>query len=170
MNQRAHHLGPSLPRGFSLVELMLALVIMAILAVTAVPLYSRYVERSRLAEAKTNLTALAMLLEQHNAIYGFYCPAAECGADNQDHTYTYAENDDGSVQSDTITSWLRFTPKQATDGKAVRYTYTVRANSNSSYLVTATPVEGRGAPMGSNGGALTLDQDGAKTHDNQSGW
>lgn len=45
-------------KGFTLVEILTAVVIVAILTVMAVPLYEKTIERSRLAEAQTVLTRL----------------------------------------------------------------------------------------------------------------
>jgi len=156
--------------GFTLTELMIVVGVVAILAVIAIPAYTRHVENAHRSEAEANLTALAMLLEQHNALYGLYCPEADCGADNAEHTYEYTEDDTGAVDSDTITAWLRFRPKQATDNAAVRYDYEIVARGGSEYTVRATPAAGRGAPQGKNGGVLTLNQDGAKSYDGEAGW
>jgi len=41
--------------GFTLLEIMIAVVIIGILAATAIPMYSSYVKKSRVAEAKTVL-------------------------------------------------------------------------------------------------------------------
>ncbi len=47
-------------KGFTLVEILTAVVIVAILTVMAVPLYEKTIERSRLAEAQTILNRLQM--------------------------------------------------------------------------------------------------------------
>ena len=51
--------------GFTLIELMVALVIVAILAAIALPNYSSYVQRGKLAEATSNLAAMRVLMEQY---------------------------------------------------------------------------------------------------------
>ena len=48
-----HHLNPTpRTRGFTLLELMLVVVVIAILATVAVPTYSEFVQRSRRSDAR----------------------------------------------------------------------------------------------------------------------
>jgi type IV pilus assembly protein PilE len=59
--------------GFTLIELMIVVVIVAILATIAVPVYSDYVRRSQLTEAFNNLSDLQVKMEQYfqdNRNYG----------------------------------------------------------------------------------------------------
>jgi type IV pilus assembly protein PilE len=68
-------------RGFTLIELMIVLVVAAVLAAIALPSYTDYVRRSKLAEAHANLADLRVKLEQFyqdNRNYG--STAATCGA------------------------------------------------------------------------------------------
>ena len=67
-------------KGFTLVELMIVVVIVGILASVAIPAYGDYVLRSKLTEAKTELSAARVRLEQFyqdNRSYG--STAATCG-------------------------------------------------------------------------------------------
>lgn len=50
--------------GFTLIELMIAVAIVALLAAIAVPNYNRYVEKSRRTDATTALTRIAGQLER----------------------------------------------------------------------------------------------------------
>ena len=52
-------------QGFSLIELMIALAIGAIIAAIAVPAYRDHILRARIPQATSTLSSLAMRLEQH---------------------------------------------------------------------------------------------------------
>ena len=51
--------------GFTLIEVMITVAVIAILAAVALPSYIEYVTRSRLVEAKTNLSDMRTRLEQY---------------------------------------------------------------------------------------------------------
>lgn len=59
-------------RGFSLIELMLAAVVIAILAVIAVPAYRGYVLRAHRTEGKDLLTRLAQAQERYYTAHNRY--------------------------------------------------------------------------------------------------
>lgn len=63
---------PSRNGGFTLVELMIAVVIIAILSAVALPQYSNYVMKSRRVEAKTALLELASRQERFFAVNNAY--------------------------------------------------------------------------------------------------
>ena len=52
-------------KGFTLVELMIAVVILAILAAIALPAYNDYVEEARLTSAKSSALSIKPYLEEH---------------------------------------------------------------------------------------------------------
>jgi type IV pilus assembly protein PilE len=52
-------------RGFTLIELMIAVVIVAILAAVALPNYNNYVRRGKIAEATANLSTMRVKMEQY---------------------------------------------------------------------------------------------------------
>ena len=58
--------------GFSLLELLIALAIMGILAVLAVPSYTKYLVKSRQADAKTQLVAIRQAQEIYRLQYATY--------------------------------------------------------------------------------------------------
>ena len=52
------------PRGFTLIELMIAIAIVAILAAVAIPSYSEYIRRGRITEAVSALSGMRVKMEQ----------------------------------------------------------------------------------------------------------
>ena len=52
-------------KGFTLIELMIVVVIAAVLASIALPIYTDYVKRGKAAEATTNLANLRVQMEQY---------------------------------------------------------------------------------------------------------
>ena len=92
-------------KGFTLIELMIALAIVAILVAISYPAYNDYVIKSRRAEAKRALVTAAQFLERNYSTQNTYLasststtplalPAAmtcapECGA-NQTHVIGYS--------------------------------------------------------------------------------
>jgi type IV pilus assembly protein PilE len=58
-------LGQNREAGFTLIEVMIVVVIIAVLGAVALPSYNDYILRSRLAEAYANLGDMAVKLEQY---------------------------------------------------------------------------------------------------------
>lgn len=70
--------------GFSLIELMIAVAIIGILAMVALPSYNDYIRRSALSEAFANMSDIRVKLEQfyqNNRAYGTAGQTPECGHD-----------------------------------------------------------------------------------------
>lgn len=65
--------------GFTLIEVMIAMAIVAVLAAVAVPLYNRYVVEALLPDAFNNLTALAQNLESFKEDNDTYVGACQAG-------------------------------------------------------------------------------------------
>lgn len=59
-------------RGFTLIELVIAMVITAVLAAIAIPAYSHYVLQARRTDAKTALLDLASLEERYFSVNNTY--------------------------------------------------------------------------------------------------
>jgi type IV pilus assembly protein PilE len=133
------NLAMPLPRrtihGFSLIELMVAVAIIAILAAVAMPVYTDYVRRSRLADASTGLATVRALMEQHfqnNRTYAtvgtFTTPcAATTGRTFGDFTISCV----GTLDATT------FTLQAVGSGPVSGFTYTI--NQNDVRATTAVP-------------------------------
>ncbi|MBI3566382.1 MAG: prepilin-type N-terminal cleavage/methylation domain-containing protein [Elusimicrobia bacterium] len=69
--------------GFTLLELIVVVLVIGILAATAVPQYARVVEKSRAAEAIAALNAIKGSQDRYLNKYGGYClgAVATCGLD-----------------------------------------------------------------------------------------
>ncbi|SFN15942.1 type IV pilin protein [Variovorax sp. OV329] len=63
-----------LSRGFSLVEILIVLAMVALLAAVALPMYDGHIRRARRAEARTALLQLAHRLEREATATGAYPP------------------------------------------------------------------------------------------------
>lgn len=109
-------------RGFSLIELMMAVAIAALLASVALPGYTQYVVRSRRVVAQGDLVGAAGAMERHFTLNGTYAGAA---AGTTFHASSPAQSGDAlyriSIQSSTAAAFtLRAEPvagsSQARDG------------------------------------------------------
>jgi len=118
------------PRGFTLIELMIAVVVVGILAKIAFGSYSASVQKSRRADAKAALMEISQQLERYYT---------------QQNTYATATLGSGGIYSST--------------SKNGYYTLAVPAASltASAYRITATPV---GAQTGDACGTFMLDEQG----------
>lgn len=68
-------------RGFTLIEVMVTVAIIAILAAIAVPSYNDYVTRSRLTEGASALSDLRVRMEQFYQDHRAYGSGVTCGLD-----------------------------------------------------------------------------------------
>ncbi|MBI5181931.1 MAG: prepilin-type N-terminal cleavage/methylation domain-containing protein [Nitrospirae bacterium] len=134
-------------KGFTLIELMVVIAIVAILAAVAIPVYTNYIYRANEAEATVNITGIRALEESWFAEYNRYCytagdcntataaadtccAAAPTGAlGNQKRTWADAELNNWSL--------IAFAPT----GNATYYTYAV---SSASAGVTSLTIGAQG--------------------------
>lgn len=128
---------PDRSGGFSLIELLIAVVIVGILAAIAVPSYQSHVIKASRAAAQTELLELASLQEK---IY------LNSNAYTANMTTAYTGNSTGGLGK---TSGL------TTDGK---YTLTV-VSPGQTYTITATPVAGKSQESDGN---ITISENGQR--------
>lgn len=128
--------------GFSLIELMVAVVIVGILAAIAMPSYSNYVIRGSRAAAQTELLEMASLQEK---IY------------LNSNAYTASVN---TAYNGTSAGGLGRTTGQTSDNK---YALAL-SGGGQTYTLTATPVAGTGQ---AGNGCLTIQENGMRQwHEN----
>lgn len=101
-------------RGFTLIELMIVLAVIAILTAIAIPAYSQWVEKSRRQDAEAALVELANYMERFYSNNGGYVDAA------------------GNAPTLPYTT----TPK---GGSNVYYTLALTNVTETTYKLTATP-------------------------------
>jgi type IV pilus assembly protein PilE len=109
--------------GFTLIELMIVVAILAILVSIAVPAYNDSITKSRRADAQGALTSFANAMERHFTTNG---------------TYEGAAGTSGSP-TDTGLPWI-FSQKSPVDGSTTYYTLGISAANASSYTLVAVAV------------------------------
>jgi len=112
-------------KGFSLIELMIALAIAAILTAIAMPAYNKYIARGKLAEAYSNMSSLQARMEQYYQDNRMYGTAAACGITPTASTnFTYACVT-GSCSGSPATSCQTFTVTATGRSGMTGFTFTV---------------------------------------------
>ena len=127
--------------GFSLIELMIAIVVVGILAAIGYPSFQEHVQTTKRAECAGGLVSLAGAMERHFTRNNTYLGAGASGAN------TGAP--DASVH----------TAQCPIDGGTATYNLTIQAATASTFEVRAAPT---GAQSGDKCGTLTLSNTGLK--------
>lgn len=122
-------------RGFTLLELMITVVVVAILASIAMPSYLRHIQSSRREMAKAALIDAAQKMESYYALNFSYVSAA-------------------SGTAPTI-----FSDKVPKDGTERYYTLTISGATRTDYKVIATPNDAQSSDICGN---LSIRRDGTK--------
>lgn len=126
-------------KGFTLVELMIVVAIVAILASIAYPSYSNHVIKTRRTDAQGNLLALANAMERHYT---------------QSNTYEGAANGGSDTGFPDASIYPSYSPLEGSDKY---YKLEILSASSTGFTITATPINGQ---IGD--GRLELDATGAK--------
>ncbi len=123
---------PNVPRhrGFTLIELVIAMVIVAILAALAIPSYSAYIRKSRRTDAKAALLDMASLEERYFTTNNTYSSTPS------DLGYTTG----AAVPFPVGSGYYNITSIAVV--AAVAPTSTTSVGTPASYTITATPVAG----------------------------
>jgi type IV pilus assembly protein PilE len=103
-------------RGFTLIELMVAVAIVAILAAVAMPAYNQYVIRGNVPQATARLATLHMQMEQFFQDNRTFVGAPGCTADSSNRFFNF------SCSAQTATT---FTLQAVGKGTMAGFTYTV---------------------------------------------
>lgn len=127
-------------KGFTLIEVLIALVIVSILASIAIPSYQSSVSKSRRADAQGALMGLAQAMERFYTSNATYKGAATGGAD---------------TGAPAI-----FATQTPIDGATKFYNLTIHAANDTAYTLRATPI---GAQVGD--GIMSLDGLGRRVWD-----
>jgi len=114
-------------KGFTLIELMIVVAIVAIIAAIGIPSYSAQVQKTKRVDAKNALLQTAQSLEKCMSLYGVYNNTA-CSVGNGDTIDSSEEYYTVTVTSAAATFSLSAAPKpggaQAGDSHCASMTYT----------------------------------------------
>lgn len=127
-------------KGFTLVELMITLAVLAILVTIGYPLYTGILEKGRRVDARGTLAKLAFAQERHYAMFGNYAtsvdelnfgPDATEDGTNDTYAYVQAVSD---IDYDRDGTPDNYTIALATDGDAATQDFVFTATARSSQL------------------------------------
>lgn len=114
-------------QGFTLIELMIAVVIIGILAAIAYPSYTAQVQKTRRADAQTALSQAALAMEACRADRATYTGCALPNASSDDGHYTLAVVVTGAGRGYTLTAAPAAGSPQANDAACTSLTLDSRS-------------------------------------------
>jgi type IV pilus assembly protein PilE len=123
-------------RGFTLVEVMVTVAIVAIIASIAMPQYSGYVQRGRVPAALDGLNSFYTRMEQRFQDTGNYAAAGACAI-------AAPAVDLFTITCSTADAGKQFTATATGSGKMAGYTYTINYQG-----VRRTTAHPKGTPAG----------------------
>jgi type IV pilus assembly protein PilE len=147
-------------KGFTLIELMIAVAVVGILASIAYPSYTDHVRRTRRADAQGALMGLANAMERYFTQNSTYCDAAGAGTPpgcpepdpDPEDTCGVATVDNGFSPI--------FSTQSPIDGGTPYYCLTIQAATATTYTLRATPINAQAG-----NGLLELDSTGVRRWD-----
>ena len=138
-------------RGFTLIEVMIAVVIVAIIATIAFPTYQDSVRKSRRAEAKTSLLQVAQILQQCFTEFNvFVGPPSQCSILTDTDADTFGD------------SFTAIASNLAPFNGQGYYTISIPTLTATTYSITATPTTRGGQDNDTQCASFRLDHTGIK--------
>jgi len=112
--------------GFTLIEVMIVVAILAIIAAFAVPSYQEYVMRGRLQDATANLATKQVQLEQWFQDRRTYAGATACALDTTNRNFDFTCNGTEGLNGYTLTATGK--------GSVAGFAFTVNQNNQRTSL------------------------------------
>lgn len=112
-------------RGFTLIELMIVIAIVAILAGIGVPAYQNQVKKSKRSDAQAALLSFAAAMERYYTLNGTYAKAAE------------GDKNNGTPKSSLFSAYV---PINQTSSDDANYELLIANGDADSFIINAKPI------------------------------
>jgi type IV pilus assembly protein PilE len=134
-------------QGFTLIEVMIVTVIIAILASIAIPSYTSYITRGKIAEATTNLSDLRVKMEQSYQDNRKYGTGGACGvtmpATTANGNIKYFTFSCASANANTVGDQTYTLTATGTDPALQGFAYTINQANNKATTIAAPADTGK---------------------------